>query len=101
MKNNKPFVLPLFDLGVPDPLSCDPMHNERDLWNGLYILERYMGVSLEDITLLFRCSRAATIFDLAQLGAVLKPDGSTGPIPAAADRLRKRLCEVRHVGHGK
>ena len=98
---NKPLVFPLFDLGTSDPLSPDPMHNESNLWNGLYISERYMGFSLEDIALLFRHSRPAAIGYLAQLGAVLNPDGSTGLIPAAADRLRKRLCEVRHVGHGK
>ena len=100
---NKPLVLPLFDLGVPDPLSCDPVHNGRDLQNGLYIAERYLDFSLADIALLFRYSRAPTIFDLAQLGAVLKPNGSTGLIPAAADRLRKLLCEARDVGggHGK
>ena len=39
----------------------DPMHNDRDLQNGLYILERYMGFSLEDIALLFRHSRPAAI----------------------------------------
>jgi hypothetical protein len=77
MKNNKPLVLPLFDLGVPDPLSCDPMHNERDLWNGLYILERYMGVSLADIALLFRYSRAATIFDQAAQ-AFMRGEGRRG-----------------------
>jgi len=71
------------------------MHNDRDLQNGLYILERYMGLSLEDIALLFRHSRPATIGYLAQLGAVLNPDGSTGPIPAAADKLRKLLCEAK------
>jgi len=51
----------------------DPMHNDRDLQNGLYILERYMGLSL--FALLFRHSRPATIGYLAQLGAVLNPAG--------------------------
>jgi hypothetical protein len=69
----------------------DPMHNDRDLQNGLYILERYMGFSLEDIALLFRYSRPAPIYYLAQLGAVLNPDDSTGTIPAAAGELRKLL----------
>jgi hypothetical protein len=64
----------------------DPMHNDCDLQNGLYILERYMGFTLEDIALLFRHSRAATIYYLAQLGAVLNPDGSTGP--ASSQRQR-------------
>jgi hypothetical protein len=73
----------------------DPMHNDRDLQNGPYILERYMGFSLEDIALLFRPSRAAAIGYLAQLGAALNPDGSTGPIPAAAAKLRKLLREAK------
>jgi hypothetical protein len=73
----------------------DPMHNDRDLQNGLYILERYMGFSLEDIALLLRHSRPAAIGYLAQLGAVLNPDGSTGLIPAAADKLRKLLYEAK------
>lgn len=72
----------------------DPMHNDRDLQNGLYILERYMGFSLEDIALLLRHSRPAAIGYLAQLGAVLNPDGSTGLIPAA-HKLRKLLCEAK------
>jgi len=73
----------------------DPMHNDRDLQNGLYILERYMGFSLEDIALLFRHSRPAAIGYLAQLGAALNPDGSTGLIPAAADKLRKLLRKAK------
>jgi len=92
---NKPLVLPLFDLGVPDPLSCDPVHNGRDLQNGLYIAERYLDFSLADIAPLFQHHRPAAIFDLAQLGAVLNPDGSTGLIPAAADRLRKLLRKAK------
>jgi hypothetical protein len=72
----------------------DPMHNDRDLQNGLYILERYMGFSLEDVALLFWHSRPAAIGYLAQLGAVLNPDGSTGLIPAA-HKLRKLLCEAK------
>jgi hypothetical protein len=75
----------------------DPMHNDRDLQNGLYILERYMGFSLEDIDLVFRHSRPAVVGYLAQLGAALNPDGSTDPIPAAADKLRKLLCEAKDV----
>jgi hypothetical protein len=71
------------------------MHNDRDLQNGLYILERYMGFSLEDIALLLRHSRPAAIGYLAQLGAVLNPDGSTGLIPAAADKLHKLLSEAK------
>ena len=73
----------------------DPMHNDRDLQNGLYILERYMGVSLKDIALVLRRSRPAAIGHLAQLGAALNPDGSTGLIPAAANKLRKLLGEAK------
>src|SRR5262245_45742207 len=98
---NKPLVFPLFDLGVPDPSSCDPMHNGRDLQNGLYVAERYLDFSLADIALLLQHCRAATIWYLAQLGAVLTPDGSTGLIPAAADQLRKLLREAKAGENGK
>jgi hypothetical protein len=78
-------------------MTYDPIHSERNLQNGLYIAEQYLGLSLRDITLLFRHSRSATIGYLAQLGAVLNPDGSTGTIPAAAGKLRKLLGEAREV----
>jgi hypothetical protein len=81
----------------PDPLSCDLIYSERNLQNGLYIAEQYLGFSLQDITLLFRHSRPAAIGYLSQLGAVLNPDGSTGTIPAAAGKLRKLLGEAREV----
>jgi hypothetical protein len=57
--SNKSLILPLFDLGVPDPLSWEPIYNGRDLQNGLYVAERYLGFSLADIALLFRHSRGA------------------------------------------
>jgi hypothetical protein len=78
-------------------MTYDPIHSERNLQNGLYIAEQYLGFSLRDIALLFRYSRPAAIGYLAQLGAVLNPDGSTGIIPAAAGELRKLLDEAREV----
>jgi hypothetical protein len=49
----------LDDLPGPHPDCPDPVHNERVLWLGIDVAERFLGFSLEDIILVFRHSRPA------------------------------------------
>ena len=75
------FERPLFELPPAPPDMPDPVHNDRDLWNGIDVATEYLGFTLEDIAILFRYRRPAAIWHLAKLGAVLNPDGSTGSRP--------------------
>jgi hypothetical protein len=82
----------------PDPLSCDPMHSERNLQNGLYIAEQYLGFSLRDVALLFWHSRPAAIGCLAQLGEVLLRTADKGRSRRRSDKGQHRpQARVRRV----
>src|SRR5262245_37830871 len=63
----------LFEIAWPgeDDLANDPIHRTADLWRGIDIAERFLGFSLEDLGLLFRHSRPATVSILFRVGAEL------------------------------
>src|SRR5262245_52780600 len=65
------WLFDLHDLPGPHPGCPDPVHNDRDLWLGLDVAERFLGFSLEEITLIFRHSRPAAIGVLCAIGAQL------------------------------
>jgi hypothetical protein len=98
---NKPLALSLFDLGVPDPLTPDPVHRTDHLQHGLYMLERHFGFTLQDIAILFRHHRPAAIGYIAEIGAVLNPDDSTRLVPLAIVDLRRLLREAKDAAKGE
>jgi hypothetical protein len=71
----------LHDLPGPHPGCPDPVHNERDLWLGIDVAERFLGLSLEDIFLVFRHSRPAAISILRAIGAQLDDRTLDNPKP--------------------
>jgi len=73
----------LHDLPGPHPGCPDPVHNERDLWLGIDVAERFLGFSLEDITLVLRHSRPAAISILCAIGAQLDDRTLGDPKPEA------------------
>src|SRR6266404_2914487 len=48
------FEPPILDLPPADPELPDPIHNERDLWNGIDHATERLGLSLEKIVAMFR-----------------------------------------------
>jgi hypothetical protein len=75
----------IFEIGKPDPLNPDPVHNDADLWAGIDAATTYpqLGLSLADIATALRHCRHAAILVLARIGAELakSKDGVIG-LPA-------------------
>jgi hypothetical protein len=73
----------LHDLPGPHPDCPDPVHNERDLWLGIDVAERFLGFSLEDISLVFRHARPTVIGLFCAIGAQLDDRTLDNPKPGA------------------
>src|SRR5262245_41406443 len=61
----------LFELPPAPPDMPDPVHNEHDLWRGIDAAERFEGLTLDDIKLVFQYRRPAAIGILSRIGAEL------------------------------
>jgi len=66
LPSRKPTLYELFEMAVQE--AEDPIHRTVDLWRGIDVAERFLGFSLEDLALMFRYCRPATIWHLFPIG---------------------------------
>src|SRR5262249_31114559 len=93
------FEKPLFELPPAPPDMPDPVHNEHDLWRGIEAAERFEGLTLDDIKLVFQYRRPAAIGILSRIGAELDDRTFCKAAWLAGHRMQFDQLETARLHH--